>query len=60
EDAKVLFWVPEENRDGFWFPRNTAVIHKTVTKIDFSSFVHGENWAECAKVCLYCFLMFLC
>ncbi|KLO05511.1 hypothetical protein SCHPADRAFT_723450 [Schizopora paradoxa] len=50
EDAKVLFWVPEENRAGFWFSRNTAVIHKNVTKIDFSRFVHGENWVECAKV----------
>ncbi|KLO04488.1 hypothetical protein SCHPADRAFT_1003285 [Schizopora paradoxa] len=49
EDAKVLLWVPKENRDGFWFPRNTAVIHQNVTKIDFRHFVHGENWAECMK-----------
>ncbi|KLO08317.1 WD40 repeat-like protein [Schizopora paradoxa] len=49
KDAKVLFWVPKRNRGGFWFPRNTAVIHNNVTKIDFSKFVHGENWAECAK-----------
>ena len=52
EDAKILFWVPKENRTGFWFPRNTAVIHKHVTKIDFSRFVHGEDWAQCAKVSL--------
>ncbi|KLO04395.1 hypothetical protein SCHPADRAFT_840647 [Schizopora paradoxa] len=52
EDAKILFWVPKENRGGIWFPRNTAVIHKHVTKFDFSRFVHGENWAKCAKVCI--------
>ena len=52
EDAKILFWVPKENRRVFWLPRNTMVIHKNVTKIDFSRFVHGENWPQCAKVCL--------
>ncbi len=47
EDKKQLFWVPKENRGGFWWPRNTTVIHRTVTKIDFSRFAHGENWTEC-------------
>ena len=55
EDAKILFWVPEEYRGGFWFPcfpRDTIIIHKRVTEIDFSRFVHGENWTQCAKVSL--------
>jgi len=47
EDSRRLFWVPHVNRVGFWWPRNTAVIARTVTKIDFSRFAHGENWAEC-------------
>jgi len=47
EGKRRLFWVPKENRGGFWWPRNTAVIHRTVTRIGFSHFVHGENWAEC-------------
>ncbi|KLO08970.1 hypothetical protein SCHPADRAFT_908168 [Schizopora paradoxa] len=45
----MLLWVPEENREFFCFPRNLVVIHKKATRIDFSRFVHGENWAECAK-----------
>jgi len=47
EDQRRLFWVPKENRGGFWWPRNTAVIHRTVTKFDFSHFAHGENWTGC-------------
>jgi len=48
EDSRRLFWVPEENREFFWWPRNTAVIVKNiVTRVDFPRFVHGDNWAEC-------------
>jgi len=47
EDSRQLFWVPYENRGGFWWPRNTAVIARTVTKLDFTHFAHGENWAGC-------------
>ncbi len=45
-DKRRLFWVPEENRGGFWWPQNTSVIYETVTRIDFSQFVHGNDWAE--------------
>lgn len=49
EGADILFWVPEGNREGVWWPRNTAVIHprRTVTKFDFRRFVHGNSWTEC-------------
>jgi len=47
EGSRRLFWVPEENREGFWWPQNAAVMACIVTKIDFSGFVHGDNWAEC-------------
>ncbi len=42
-NASMLFWVPKENRDGFWWPQNTVVIHCNVTKVDFSRFAHGET-----------------
>lgn len=47
ENARALFWVPEENRGGFRWPRNTTIIHRSVTKIDFNHFAHDENWTEC-------------
>ncbi len=47
EDSKRLFWVPKENRGGFWWPRNIAVMHLTVTRIDFARFAHGDKWTEC-------------
>ncbi len=50
EDLRRLFWLPKENRTGFWWPRNTAVIHNTVTRIDLSRFAHGNNWAECCSL----------
>lgn len=47
-NARILFWVPEENREWFIRPPNTAIIaNKIVTKIDFSRFVHGEDWMDC-------------
>ncbi len=42
-----LFWLPLGNRDGYWWPRNTAVVDPNVTRIDFSRFVHGKNWHHC-------------
>jgi len=47
EDSRRLFWVPARNRAGFWWPRNTAVMARIVTQIDFTRFVHGGNWSEC-------------
>lgn len=43
----LLFWLPPEHRNGFWWPRNTAVMARNVTRIDFSRFVHGESWGRC-------------
>ncbi|KLO19718.1 hypothetical protein SCHPADRAFT_898656 [Schizopora paradoxa] len=42
-----LFWLPPENRTGFWWPRNTAVMASKTTRIDFSRFVHGDDWHLC-------------
>ncbi len=47
DDDPCMFWLPQENRDGFWWPGNTAVMARNVTKIDFSQFKHGESWHLC-------------
>jgi len=48
DGSSVLFWVPRENRRGFWWPQNTAIIcHAIITQIDFIHFAQGDNWVEC-------------
>ncbi|KLO19719.1 WD40 repeat-like protein [Schizopora paradoxa] len=42
-----LFWLPPENRDRFWWPRNTAILDEHPTRIDFSRFMHGKDWHLC-------------
>ncbi|KLO14925.1 WD40 repeat-like protein [Schizopora paradoxa] len=43
----LVFWLPPENQTGFWMPRNSAVMSRCTTRIDFSRFMHGENWERC-------------
>ena len=45
----LLFWVPPPNRLSLFWPRNTAVIGATPTRIDFGKFVHGRDWVDCWK-----------
>ncbi|KZP06642.1 hypothetical protein FIBSPDRAFT_764036, partial [Athelia psychrophila] len=42
-----LFWVPHSYRAVFWWPDNTVVIAAQSTRLDMTTFVHGENWAQC-------------
>ncbi|KAK7683552.1 hypothetical protein QCA50_013387 [Cerrena zonata] len=43
-----LFWVPPSHRTGLQWNGNTHVIGRgKKTRLDFTNFVHGENWAEC-------------
>jgi len=44
---ELLFWVPPSNRKGLWWPRNTAVISETSTKLDLTKFEHGDSWEKC-------------
>ncbi|PVF91385.1 hypothetical protein CPB86DRAFT_770742 [Serendipita vermifera] len=47
-NLELLFWVPPDLRLGLLWPNNTLVIGKCIkTKLDLSSFVHGESWAQC-------------
>ena len=48
-NSELLFWVPPLFRDGLWRPRNTVVIAKVSTRLDFNSFVHGNSWTQCAR-----------
>ncbi|KAF9457442.1 hypothetical protein BDZ94DRAFT_1314195 [Collybia nuda] len=45
-NGELLFWVPPWNKN-FTSPRNTLVIGKYATVVDYSQFVHGPRWAEC-------------
>jgi len=45
--SELLFWLPPQNRSGLWWPNNTVVIGRSSTKIDFSKFIHGDNWTHC-------------
>jgi WD40 repeat protein len=45
-NEELLFWLPPSLRARLWWPRNTAVISKVSTKLDFTSFCHGNSWAQ--------------
>jgi WD40 repeat protein len=47
--STLLFWVPPWNRNGLWWPRNTALIGQDSTKLNLSSFIHGTSWAQCIQ-----------
>jgi WD40 repeat protein len=47
--STLLFWVPPWNRNGLWWPRNTALIGRESTKLNVSLFVHGTSWAQCIQ-----------
>ncbi|PVF91742.1 hypothetical protein CPB86DRAFT_284441 [Serendipita vermifera] len=50
-NLELLFWVPPELRLGLIRPNNTLVIGKCIkTKLNLSSFVHGESWTQCQGV----------
>lgn len=46
-NGELLFWVPPWNRDGLWWPRSTAVIAETLTKLDLTKFEYGDDWQKC-------------
>lgn len=46
-EGELLFWVPWWNREGLYRPRNTVVIGKGANKLNFTRFVHGEDWYKC-------------
>jgi WD40 repeat protein len=50
DGKSCLFWVPPQNRGGLFWPRTKAVIGALTTQIDFSRFVHGEDWWRCQSL----------
>jgi len=47
-NSELLFWVPPTLRAGLLRPGNTLFIGEPVaTRLDLSSFVHGESWSLC-------------
>ncbi|KXN87181.1 Vegetative incompatibility protein HET-E-1 [Leucoagaricus sp. SymC.cos] len=46
-DDELLFWIPPWNRNGLWWPRNTAVLAGTTMKLDLTKFEYGLNWQRC-------------
>ncbi|KAJ7226964.1 hypothetical protein GGX14DRAFT_347552, partial [Mycena pura] len=47
DNTKLLFWLPNQHRVGFWMPLNTAVISRQQTLLSYSNFVHGMEWTQC-------------
>jgi hypothetical protein len=45
--SELLFWVPPTHRIGLWAPRNTAIMGRHTTRLDFHHFVHGKDWQQC-------------
>jgi hypothetical protein len=49
-NAERLFWVPPTLRAGLLRPSNTLLIGEVITtKLDLTSFVHGESWSLCRE-----------
>ncbi|KIM32666.1 hypothetical protein M408DRAFT_184821 [Serendipita vermifera MAFF 305830] len=47
-NSELLFWVPPDLRTGLYRPGDVLVIGRCLkTKLDMTSFVHGESWARC-------------
>lgn len=42
-----LLWIPEDFARGLDPPGSTHVIRPKRRKLDFSRFVHGEDWVKC-------------
>jgi hypothetical protein len=49
-DSELLFWVPPTLQTGLLRPGNKLLIGEPiVTKLDLTSFVHGELWYLCRE-----------
>ncbi|KAI0341545.1 WD40 repeat-like protein [Trametopsis cervina] len=46
-EDELLFWVPPDYRVGLWRPSNLWVAGEHSLHLDFSHFVHGEQWTRC-------------
>jgi WD40 repeat protein len=47
KNSELLFWLPPYYRFGLWGLSTIAVMGRKTTKLDFSQFIHGRDWAKC-------------
>ncbi|KZS87696.1 WD40 repeat-like protein [Sistotremastrum niveocremeum HHB9708] len=47
EEPKLLFWLPPHYRSSFVWGRCQSLVGSEPLQLDFSRFVHGDQWAEC-------------
>ncbi len=45
--GELFMWVPPIHRAGFYHPSNIWVASKYETRVNPSTFVHGQNWTTC-------------
>jgi hypothetical protein len=49
-DSELLFWVPPTLQAGLLRPGNKLFIGEAITtRLDLTSFVHGESWSLCKE-----------
>jgi WD40 repeat protein len=48
-NGELLMWIPETHRAHLHRPSNVWVIGRHETRLDLSSFVHGQNWSTCIR-----------
>ena len=46
-DGELLMWIPLIHREHLHRPSNVWVAGSYETRMDLSTFVHGDNWATC-------------
>ena len=45
--GELLIWIPPLHRDHLHRPSNIWVAGEHETRMDLSTFVHGQSWATC-------------
>ncbi|KAJ7075402.1 hypothetical protein B0H15DRAFT_791836 [Mycena belliarum] len=45
--SKLLLWLHNQHRIGFWSPYNTVIIGQQQTQLSYENFVYGTEWDTC-------------
>ena len=48
-NGELLMWIPPLHRVGLHRPNNVWVAGEHETRMDLSTFVHGQRWATCIE-----------
>ena len=46
-EGELLLWIPPPHRSSLIRPSDVWIVCEHETRLDFSSFMHGSNWATC-------------